>query len=117
MTDQPEPTDPNADLPTPLDGIDPEECMAVLLDPLADLAYSIKNSGEKLLTMLLRHEYARGFAAGRLAAAREAAPVEHVISTGDKVPVGYVPVGYVVKTRGDDSGRVMISPGDAGRAR
>lgn len=105
MTNQPGPTDQSADLPEPLDGIDLSECMAVLLDPLSDLASSIKYSGEKLLAMLLRHEYARGLAAGRLAAAREASPVEHVS------------LGYVVKTRGDDSGKVMISPGDAGGAR
>lgn len=113
MTDQPSQTQP-ADLPEPLDGIDLGECMAVLLDPLSDLVSSIKHSGEKLLAMLLRHEYQRGFAAGWLAAAQDAPAAEATIKPAE------APVGYVVKTRGDDSGRVMISPPgglDVGRAR
>ncbi len=101
-----EPTDQRGtDLPQPLDGIDLDECMAVLLDPLSDLVYSIKSSGERLLRMLLRHEYQRGFAAGQLAAHQTPPAPEHVITTGYGDTVG-----YVVKTRGDDTGRVMISP-------
>ncbi len=109
-------TEPTAqrgtDHPQPLDGSDLDECMPHLLDPLSDLVSSIKYSGAKLITMLLRHEYQRGFAAGQLAAQQTP---EHVIATGDGTPLG-----YVVKTRGDDSGRVMISPPgglDAGQAR
>lgn len=52
------------------DLFNPDDIMAVLLDPLSDLASSIKYSGSKLLAMLLAHEYQRGYTAGQLATSK-----------------------------------------------
>lgn len=76
-------TDPTP--PGPPAGVDLDEAMSVLLDPIVDLASAVRYSGAKLLGMLLRQEYERGYTAGQAAQRLVSRPVGYNFVPGDPI--------------------------------